>query len=134
MSIQIKISKDNIFRLYLFIWIIIITLTILIQFSLSELSSDSFIWAPSGWALYLTIYNITLIFVIIYALILNNKEILKFLVIIMVFFSFIIGTFNFGSMIYVGQLAIYNIIMVFIFYIMGVIGFYFYLLTRKESY
>ncbi len=112
---------------------VITIFSILIQFSLSELTPDLFLWEESpGWKLYLSIYNFVLIFIILYVLILNDKEILKFLVKILIFFSLVIGGFNLISMIIIGHLAVYNIIMVFIHFIAMILGIYFFYLVKKK--
>ncbi|MFX1393544.1 MAG: hypothetical protein ACFFAH_08210 [Promethearchaeota archaeon] len=128
-----EISKSFI-RFYLIIWIFIAILSFGLQFFLAEIITNASVWEKSsGWQQHLALYNIGLLVAIIYALVLNNREIMRFLTVVLIVFSLIIGGFNLISMILVSSIAIYNIFMVFIHFFASLLGIYLYIVDSKST-
>ncbi|MFX1258706.1 MAG: hypothetical protein ACFFAN_12670 [Promethearchaeota archaeon] len=128
-------SSKSLIRFYLIIWIFIAILSFGLQFFLNDLITNASVWEKSsGWQLHLALYNIGLLVAIIYALVLNKREIMTFLTVVLIVFSFIIGGFNLFAMILVSNIAIYNIFMVFIHLFAVLVGIYMYILDNRRTF
>lgn len=127
-------SSKSFIRFYLIIWIFIAVLSFGMQYFMSDIITNASVWEnSSGWQLHLALYNIGLLVAIIYALVLNNREIMRFLTVVLIVFSLIIGGFNLFSMILLSTIAIYNIFMVFIHLFASVLGIYLYVIDSQSS-
>lgn len=93
MSSSIEIKNEDFLRIFLIIWMIGSLISFILLFFLPDVVANSSVWELSlGWQRELAFWSIGMIFAIIYALYLNKVEISKYLTLVLVILSGIIGS------------------------------------------
>ncbi|MHA1148129.1 MAG: hypothetical protein ACTSR8_07770 [Promethearchaeota archaeon] len=95
MNSSIEIKNEDFLKIYLIIWLIGAIISFILQFFLPETVASSSVSEFSvGWQTELALWSAGMIFAIIYALCSNKIEINKFLIIVLIFISAIIGSYH----------------------------------------
>ncbi len=115
------ISKYRLMRMFLFVWLVGAIVSFFLHFFYPILMSNLSFWNSSlGWQREIALWNLGIIFAVIFCLIKNDKKILRFMIIILMVISILLGTNHLLGLISNKQAtqinllgAILNFIMVF---------------------
>jgi hypothetical protein len=102
-------QKENYLKIFLILYLIGSVIVFIIQFFFSEkVALLSLFESSLGWQQEIALWNLGIIFAIIYALKKNNKDILKFLILTLSFISLILGTNHFLTMFIYSKILLIN--------------------------
>ena len=121
-------------KMSLIIWAIGATISFVLQFFLPQLVANASIWDLSVYQQELALISAGFIFAIAYALFLNKVEINKYLTLVLIVFSGIIGTYNLYSLITHGSFALINFFWILGNYVEIGFGIYCLNLNREEGF
>ncbi len=131
MSVSIK--NEDFFRIYVIIWLLGAILAFSLQMFIPEIVANSSIWAFSdGWQREISLWNIGIIFTIIYSLLINKKEIFRFLTLILTVLSALLGSNHLISLIISQQFALINFLGILINYFAVGFGIYVFYLNKGK--
>lgn len=133
MSKTISIKNEDLFRLYLIVWLIGAIVAFALQMFIPEIVSDSSVWNFSdGWQREISLWNLGIIFMIAYSLFINNKEFFRFLTIILTVLSTLLGTNHLISLIIIQQFALINFLGILINYAAVGFGIYIFYMNKDK--
>ena len=131
----IEIKNEDLYRIFLIIWLIGGVLTLIFQLFLTQIVADSSLWELSlGWQHEIGLWAGGIIFAILFALIQNNVEINKYLMMVLMVLSGILGSYNLYSLITMESFELMNFFWILGNYVMVGLGVYILYMNRVESY
>ena len=131
----VSIKHEDFFRIFLLIWLVGAIIAFCLQMFIPDIVADSSIWRFSdGWQREISLWNVGIIFTILYALFLKKKELYRFLTLVLTVLSILLGSNHLVSLIISQQFAIINFLGILVNFCAVGFGIYaFYLNKDKMS-
>lgn len=118
-------KKEKLFKIFLYLWLIGSLISFVAQFFFSTSVASLSLWGHSiGWQREIALWNLGIVFAIIYALKMKKLENLKFITLVLVAISLVLGTNHFVTMVANQKVVLTHILGVIFNYFIVVFGFY----------
>lgn len=124
-------KKEGLLQIFLYLWLIGSIIAFILQFFFPNFTSNSSSWNYSEWQREIALWNIAMIFAILYTLIIKTIEHLKFLTLILTMTSLILGTNHAVSLIISQRILLTHLLGTVFNYLGVIIGFYAFLINKK---
>ncbi len=125
-------KKQDIIRVFLYCWLFAAAVVFVMQFFFSGLIANASLWNGSiGWQREIALWNLGMIFAIVYALRINDLRTIQYLTLVLVIISFILGINHLLTLIFNRATALTHLFGVIFNFLAVISGFYVLNITRR---
>ena len=129
------IRHEDFFRIFLIAWLIGALISGLLHLLIPDTIAAASLWNVSiGWQREIGLWNVGIIFTVVYALFLKNDEVIKFVTFVLIVLSAILGSNHLFELISSQQFALINFLGVIINYFAVGFGIYAFILNKEKPF